>query len=99
MTKQWRKLLFNTAWLHHQNRNKHHWQYWMLQNDQDGAELIDMPDLYILEMAADWYGAGRAITGREKIGPWYIENQDKIQISYRTRKILEDVIENFDNRR
>ena len=24
---------FNIAWLHHQKRNKHHWQYWLLTND------------------------------------------------------------------
>jgi len=24
---------FDYAWLHHQRRNKHHWQYWILMND------------------------------------------------------------------
>lgn len=87
---------FKLAWLRHQKRNKHHWQWWLLQNDEDGLEAFDMPDLYILEMVADWYGAGRAISGREVISPWYEKNKDKILLSARTRKVLENVIRNFD---
>lgn len=29
-----RELPFNLAWLHHQKRNKHHWQYWVLMGDR-----------------------------------------------------------------
>ena len=25
---------FDVAWLHHQKRNKHHWQYWLLSPDK-----------------------------------------------------------------
>jgi len=28
---------FNVAWLKHQKRNKHHWQYWLLINDSGGV--------------------------------------------------------------
>ena len=28
------KTAFDTAWLHLQRRNRHHWQYWLLQYDQ-----------------------------------------------------------------
>lgn len=30
---------FDTAWLHHQNRNDHHWQYWLLTNDKQKPRL------------------------------------------------------------
>ena len=30
---------FKTAWLHHQNRNKHLWQYWLLVNDSSSKEF------------------------------------------------------------
>jgi hypothetical protein len=28
---------FNLAWLKHQRRNKHHWQWWYLMNDEPGG--------------------------------------------------------------
>lgn len=31
---------FKVAWLHHQNRNKHHWQYWLLVNDSSSKEFV-----------------------------------------------------------
>jgi len=29
---------FDIAWLQHQKRNKHHWQYWVLMNDNPQSE-------------------------------------------------------------
>lgn len=31
------KAAFDVAWLHHQRRNRHHWQYWLLQYDNGEA--------------------------------------------------------------
>ena len=28
---------FDYAWLHHIHNNPHHWQYWVLQGDEDGV--------------------------------------------------------------
>ena len=33
---------FNYAWLHHIHNNPHHWQYWVLVNDDDGTIALDM---------------------------------------------------------
>lgn len=30
---------FDVAWLHHQKRNKHHWQYWLLVKDGSSNEF------------------------------------------------------------
>lgn len=86
------------AWLKHIHRNKHHWQYWLLREDDGNTKPLDIPDKYLLEMVADWYAAGMAIAQRPNITPWYIQNQDKIVLSKRTRKLLETIIHNFDNR-
>jgi len=40
MTKQGISEAFDIAWLHHQNRNKHHWQYWLLVNDSSSNEFV-----------------------------------------------------------
>src|SRR6185369_1414267 len=64
-TKRYREdLYFNMAWNAHQKKNKHHWQYWLLTYDRGETIALPMPEKYILEMAGDWLGAGRAITGR-----------------------------------
>ena len=45
---------FNRAWLHHIHRNPHHWQHWVLLQDDGSEECLDMPYWYIVEMVADW---------------------------------------------
>jgi hypothetical protein len=74
---QWVQDAFDAAWLHHQNRNKHHWQYWMLVQDDDNDKVLPMPDRYRREMLADWRGASRAYTGGENTLQWYTERADK----------------------
>lgn len=76
---------FNAAWNGHQKRNKHHWQYWVLMED-DGATIpMPMPDVYRREMLADWRGAGKAITGTDNTFSWYIDNYYKIKLHRETR--------------
>ena len=62
---------FSRAWLHHQHWNKHHWQYWILKEDDGGSFALPMPERYWREMVADWMGAGRAINGRWEADDWY----------------------------
>lgn len=80
---------FDLAWLHHEKRNKHHWQRWVLQLDDGGSKCLPMPDRYRREMLADWIGAGRAISGRRDPAPWYLANKDKIQLHPATREWIE----------
>ena len=50
---------FNVAWNRHQNINKHHYQYWVLIEDNGSMIVLDMPERYIKEMLCDrravWY--------------------------------------------
>ena len=48
---------FKRAWLRHIHRNPHHWQYWVLINDDpsEGEIILDMPYNYIIEMICDWW--------------------------------------------
>lgn len=65
------KEAFDRAWLHHQKRNPHHWQYWVLHEDGGTLKALPIPDPFLREMVADWMGAGRAITGRWEVEKWY----------------------------
>jgi len=55
---------FITAWLHHQNFNDHHWEWWIPRNKHNSPcennKPVMMSDGAIREMVADWLGASRA---------------------------------------
>ncbi len=87
------KNAFDRAWLKHLYRNPHHWQYWILQNDTDGREILEMPIVYINEMICDWRGAGMAITGKDNIAEWYTKNKDKMELHAKTRLAVEIKVE------
>ncbi len=85
---------FDYAWLYHQKRNKHHWQYWILPEDEGGIKLMPMPDKYIIEMVCDWRGAGKAqgFTGKDEIAKWYLANKEKMQLNPETREKVENLL-------
>ena len=84
---------FNFAWLHHQNRNKHHWQYWVrIDDNQSYRGPMPMPAKYRAEMLCDWIGAGRAITGKRDVAGWYRKNKDKMLLHPETQAWVADKI-------
>lgn len=82
--------VFDLAWLRHQRRNKHHWQYWVLCEDEGATKVLPMPPKYIKEMLADWRGAGRAITGEDNTPEWYSQNRHKMLLHDSTREWIEE---------
>lgn len=83
---------FDHAWLLHQHRNPHHWQFWLLQNDEDGTYALPMPYAYVLEMVCDWRGAGRAQGHGDDLIPWYEKNRDKMILHQDTRIIVDKLV-------
>lgn len=80
---------FRVAWNSHQKHNHHHWQYWVLINDEDGIQPLEMPETYVREMMADWEGAGLAITGVADNKDWYVRNKEKFIFHPKTRYVIE----------
>jgi len=80
---------FDFAWLLHQKRNRHHWQYWILPKDDGGTVIFDMPKKYLREMLCDWHGAGRAINGKNDTVRFYLKNKANIQLSVWSRNWIE----------
>lgn len=74
---------FNEAWCHHQHRNKHHWDYWVLSN----GKPIVMPKKYVRQMIADWRGMSRKFgdTAEE----FYEINEHKMILHYITKRYIE----------
>ena len=90
---------FDFAWLLHQKRNRHHWQFWILPEDEGGVKLLPIPRKALLEMACDWWGAGKAQTGRGDFEGWYAANGHKIQMDADSRVMLENEIMPFVRKR
>lgn len=79
---------FDRAWLAHIHRNPHHWQHWILQEDDGPVKILAMPFPVLVEMVADWMGAGRAITGKWDTWAWYDKNKDLIKLAPLTRPMV-----------
>ena len=89
---------FAEAWLHHQNHNPHHWEYWIprskhIRSSRTSEDApMDMPTWAIKEMIADWLAASRAYEGfwpQKDHWPWFEKNIDKIKVSKNTRMLIE----------
>lgn len=87
---------FDHAWLRHIHRNRHHWQHWVLREDSGATRPLTMPDKYVLEMVADWVGAGQAL-GLDDTPGWYEKNKDKMILSDETRVLVERLIEEVES--
>ena len=86
---------FNLAWLFHQHKNPHHWQYWILREDDGKTFPLPIPNRYVREMVADWRGAGRAITGKNdpnECALWYVKNHTNIVLHPHTRMKVEKLL-------
>ena len=86
---------FNLAWLKHIHRNPHHWQHWILINDnpKEGKIVLDMPKNYIIEMICDWWAFSWNDGNLFEIFKWYDEHKDYMKLSSKTRKTVEDILE------
>ncbi len=83
---------FDFAWLLHQKRNRHHWQWWTLPKDREGIKILEIDTIYIKEMICDWRGAGIAQNGKDTAIEWYIEHKDKMQLHPITRMKIEKLL-------
>ena len=86
---------FNYAWLKHIHRNPHHWQHWILINDDpgEGTVIMDMPDNYIVEMICDWWAFSWTAGDLTTMFKWYDEHKEYMQISDKTRKKVENILD------
>lgn len=86
---------FNKAWLHHIHLNPHHWQHWVLINDNpdEGEVILDMDYCYIIEMVCDWWAFSWKKGDLSEIFKWYDEHRDYMKLSPKTRKTVEDILE------
>lgn len=83
---------FNYAWLHHIHHNPHHWQYWVLQHDDEPEEALEMPMEYVIEMICDWWSFSFKSKNLYEIFDWY-EKHKGMKMHEKTRKVVEDILD------
>ena len=88
------KRRFDYAWLHHIHNNPHHWQHWVLINDDAelGAVALEMPIEYVIEMVCDWWSFGWKNNNLYEIFDWYEKNKDHMILHENTRKEVEYIL-------
>ena len=86
---------FRKAWLTHIHRNPHHWQHWVLINDDpdEGMVALDMPHNYIIEMICDWWAFSWAKGDLYEIFKWYDAHKRYMKLSDKTRNTVEDILQ------
>ena len=96
-------IVFAKAWLHHQNTNDHHWEYWIPRSAHTRVGYYDnapmeMPEHVMLEMVADWFAAGRAYQGKwpdPRRWAWYNDRFHKMHLHMKTRRDIEELVRNM----
>ena len=85
---------FSYAWLMHIHRNPHHWQYYVLHNDEPGEGMIvlEMPYNYILEMICDWWSFSWKTGDLTEIFKWYDEHKDYMKLGVKTRATVKHIL-------
>ena len=73
---------FQLAWLHHVHNNAHHPAHWALADD-GGLKILDMPDIYIIEMLCDWMAMSKYYNSTT-LNYWNSESASKLPMSVRT---------------
>ena len=103
------RLEFDYAWLHHLHNNPHHWQHWVLLED-DGSgkpKSLEIPDNYIFEMICDWWSFSwrnylEALSKGESSNPiehlyeifdWYNDHKTKMYLGEKTRQKVEKILD------
>lgn len=82
---------FNYAWLHHIHNNPHHWQYWVLEQDDGPEKILEMPLEYIVEMVADWWSFSWRTGNLYEIFDWYEKHKD-MKLGVSTRVMVEKIL-------
>lgn len=86
---------FNLAWLRHIHMNPHHWQHWILINDDPelGEQCLEIPLNYIIEMICDWWSFSWRSGNLYEIFDWYAKHRDNMRINETSRKNIEHILD------
>ncbi|MDI6787935.1 MAG: DUF5662 family protein [Planctomycetota bacterium] len=86
---RYRKIL-KARW-HHIQKNPHHWQRWILIQDDGSIYNVGMPKKYALEMICDWRAKSKQ--KREKnTSVWYNKHKKNLVLTPETISLIKDLL-------
>lgn len=83
------KETFEKAWHHHKMNNPHHPEHWFNPDRSGNLEPIPMPPIYVMEMIADWIGAGK--TYGSTLEQWLPDNLPKFKFGA-SKSIVQNIL-------
>ena len=89
----WVKSDFDYAWLHHQHNNPHHWQHWLLREDDGGTIALEMEYINVIEMVCDHWAFSWVSGNLYEIFDWYGKNKSKMLMHPNTLELYESILE------
>ena len=89
----WVQTDFDYAWLHHQHNNPHHWQHWLLREDDGGTKPLEMDYLYVIEMVCDHWAFSWVKDNLYEIFDWYDKNKSKMVLHPDTQELYETILD------
>lgn len=89
---------FKKAWLDHIHCNPHHWQYWILINDdcEEGIVALEMPYKYVVEMICDWWSFSWRKGDLKEMFTWYNERKHYMKLNNKTRIVVTDILKRIE---
>ena len=84
---------FDYAWLHHQHNNPHHWQHWLLREDNGNIKVLEMPFNYVVEMICDHWSFSWTKGNLYEIFDWYDKNKHKMLLHPNTKRLYETMLQ------
>lgn len=82
---------FDVAWLHHIHNNPHHPNHWVLIDDGTYT-ILDMPDIYIIEMICDWISMSMYYKN-SVIDYWNSDSAKKLPMSEYTKSKVQEFMD------
>ena len=95
------KEMFDMAWLHHIHNNPHHWQHWILFEDEGGAnkpKALQMPLRFIFEMICDWWAFSWKSGNLYEMFDWYKDHESKMLLHPETKKHVDYILDQIEEK-
>lgn len=85
--------MFQKAWNHHKHNNDHHPEHWLSVNRDGSTIALEMDKYAIIEMVADWIGAGKSYGST--LEEWLPSNIETFTFHPKTARNLSYILNNI----
>lgn len=86
---------FDYAFLLHTKHNKHHWQYWVILDENNDPYPLEMDYEYVLEYVVDLLAIGRIPHRGISVYHFFLENTPRIIMHRNTYCFVRDMLEEY----